>query len=325
VWVIWGVAVLYGVSFIVLGAALNGLLKEVVAEELLVDANASLQTTKESFRLFGPLIGALLFTWLGGWAVAVLDAASFFAAAAVIATLAVREDEPVVEDAHFWSQMTAGMRHLAGEPVLKHVLIGFGLCILVLGFTESAIYALLDAFDKPATFVSVIVSVQGVGAVAGGLASSAVIKRVGEVATCVVGLGLMVAGILVIAATHTIVVVCLSAAIFGASIPPIMVAFMTLIQRRTPQAIMGRVSTAAEVVMAGPQAVSLAVGSLLVVLLSYRSIFVVMAVVTAVAAVYLAVALRQQIAADVRRPVAEGPDAVDVTAEPTLLIGPAEP
>ena len=64
------VAVLYGVSFVVLPAALNGLLKELMPEEMLVDANSSLQTTKESFRLFGPLIGALLFTWLGGWAVA---------------------------------------------------------------------------------------------------------------------------------------------------------------------------------------------------------------------------------------------------------------
>ena len=34
------------------------------------------------------------------------------------------------------------------------MLIGFALCILVLGFAESAIYALLDAFDRPATFVS---------------------------------------------------------------------------------------------------------------------------------------------------------------------------
>ena len=82
VWIIWSVAALYGVSFIALPAALNGLLKELMPEEMLVDANASLQTTKESFRLFGPLIGALLFTWLGGWAVAVLDAASFFVAAA---------------------------------------------------------------------------------------------------------------------------------------------------------------------------------------------------------------------------------------------------
>jgi MFS family permease len=301
VWIIWCVAAVYGVSFIVLPAALSGLLKELVPDEMLVDANASLQTTKESFRLFGPLLGALLFTWLGGWAVALLDSASFFAAAAVIATLKVREDAPVREETHFWVQLTAGLRHLAGEPVLKHVLIGFGLCILVLGFTESAIYALLDGFDKPATYVSVIVSVQGVGAVAGGLSCSAVVKRIGEVGACVVGLVLLVVGILVMAVTHSFVVVCLSAAVFGASLPPITIAFMTLIQRRTPQPIMGRVSTAVEIVMATPQAISLAVGSLLVALLSYRTIFVVMAVVTAAAAAHIALLLRAQIASDVRR------------------------
>jgi MFS family permease len=149
--------------------------------------------------------------------------------------------------------------------------------------------------------VSVIVSVQGVGAVIGGLSSSGVVKRIGEVAACVVGLALLVVGILVMAATHSIVVVCVSAAVFGASLPLIVVAFMTLIQRRTPQAIMGRVSTAVEVVMATPQAISLALGSLLVVLLTYRQIFVVMGVVTAVAAAYLAVALRGQIRDDIRR------------------------
>ncbi len=184
VWIIWAVAALYGVSFVVLPSALNGLLKELVPEDLLVDANASLQTTKESFRLFGPLIGALLFAWLGGWAVALIDATTFFVAAAVIAALRVHEDQPEAEDAHFWAQMTAGLRILAGDRVLKHLLIGFALCILVLGFTESAIYALLDAFDRPATFVSVIVSVQGVGAVIGGLSSSWVIRRIGEVAAC---------------------------------------------------------------------------------------------------------------------------------------------
>src|SRR4051794_35237195 len=179
VWIIWMVAAFYGVSFIALPAALNGLLKELLPEEMLVDANASLQTTKQSFRLFGPLVGALLFTWLGGWAVAVLDAASFFAAALVISTLVVAEDRPEAEEAHLWAQLTAGLRHLAGERILKHVLTGFAVAILVMGFIESAVYALLDAFDKPATYVSVIVSVQGVGAVAGGLASSNVVKRIG--------------------------------------------------------------------------------------------------------------------------------------------------
>jgi MFS family permease len=308
VWVIWSVAAVYGVSFIALPAALNGLLKELLPEEMLVDANASLQTTKESFRLFGPLVGALLFSWLGGWAVAVLDAASFFAAAAVIASLSVREGAPEPDQSHFWTQLTTGIRHLAREHVLRHVLIGFGMCILVVGFIESSVYALLDAFDKPATFVSVIVAVQGVGAVAGGLGSGALVKRIGEVGACVVGLAGLATGLVVIAATHSLTVVCVSAAVIGAGLPVLTVALMTLIQRRTPQAIMGRVSAAVEVVMTTPQAVSLAVGALLVVVLGYRQIFTIIAVVTTLAAAYIAVALRRQIAADVRRPHAGPPE-----------------
>jgi MFS family permease len=329
VWIIWVVAALYGVSSIVLPSALNGLLKELVPDDLLVDANASLQTTKESFRLFGPLLGALLFAWLGGWAVALLDATTFFVAAAVIAALTVHEDRPQHDDAAFWPQLTAGMRHLAGERVLKHVLTGFALCILVLGFTESAIYALLDAFDRPATFVSVIVSVQGVGAVVGGLSSSWVIRRVGEVAGCALGLALVATGVLVMAATHSIVVVCVAAAVFGIALPLITVAFMTLVQRRTPQAVMGRVSTAVEVVMAMPQALSLAVGSLLVVLISYRLIFLVMAIVTALAALYVVATLHGQIAADRRRSRDahdEGEEQVaDDTASPVDLLPPLTP
>ena len=157
-------AFLYGVSFVVLLAALNGLIKELTPDDLLVEANSSLQTTKEAFRLFGPLIGAALFAWTAtGWSPA--DAASFAVAAAVIATIGVREAVPVRETEPLREQMTAGLRHLAGDRILKHVLVGFGLTMLVLGFFEASIYALLDAFDKEATYAGVIVTVQGVGAI----------------------------------------------------------------------------------------------------------------------------------------------------------------
>jgi len=311
VWIIWAVAMLYGLSFVVLPAALNGLLKELMPEEMLVDANSSLQTTKKSFRLFGPLIGALLFTWLGGWAVAVLDASSFVLAAVVIATISVVEQAPEREESHFWHQMTAGMRHLAAEPVLKHVLIGFGLCILVFGFAESAVYALLDAFDKPAAWVSAIVTAQGVGAIGGGLSSSTVVRRIGEVAGCVVGLAVAAVSILVMGLVGQFWLVLAMATMMGAAMPLITVAFMTLVQRRTPLAIMGRVSVAAETVMAVPQAVSLALGSLLVVLLSYHVILSIMGVVTLLAATYIVVLLRHQIADDVRRPGAAVPVVAD--------------
>jgi MFS family permease len=152
------------------------------------------------------------------------------------------------------------------------------------------------------------VSVQGVGAVVGGLSSGWVVRRIGEVGTCVAGLVVLVAGIASMGATHDIVVVCLSAAVFGTSLPMLMVAFSTLVQRRSPQAIMGRVSTAVEVVMATPQAVSLAVGSALVLVLTYRQIYAIMCVVTLLAAAHIAFWLRGQIRDDLRGVRHDEPD-----------------
>ena len=51
VWIIYTVAFFYGVSFVVVPAALNGLLKDMLAEEVLVEANASLSVTREALRL----------------------------------------------------------------------------------------------------------------------------------------------------------------------------------------------------------------------------------------------------------------------------------
>jgi MFS family permease len=300
VWLVWAVAFLYGVSFVVLPAALNGLLKELMPDDLLVDANASLQTTKEAFRLFGPLVGAALFAWTGGWLVAVIDAVSFLVAALVIATIRLREEPPQRDESHLLVQMVAGLRHLGGDRVLRHVLVGFGMTMLVLGFSEASIYSLLDAFDKPATYAGVFVTVQGVGAVAGGLVSSRLIRRVGEVGATVIGLALMAGSIAGCAAAPTMPVVLAFAVPFGVSLPMLFIAFTTLVQRRSPQAIMGRVSTAVEVLLASPQAASLAVGSLLVALLSYRTIFWIMAVVIAAGAGHIAFWLRRQIGSDWR-------------------------
>ena len=43
--------------------------------------------------------------------------------------------------------MVAGLRFIVGDRVLRNVLVGLR-SILVIGFFEASIYALLDAFDK---------------------------------------------------------------------------------------------------------------------------------------------------------------------------------
>jgi len=322
VWLIWAVAFLYGVSFVVLPAAVNGLLKDLLPEELLVDANSGLATFKEGFRLFGPLVGAAIFATAGGWLVAVVDAASFVLAAAFIATINVSEAAPPPRTG-FRDEVAAGLRFIVRDRVLRNVLIGMAASILVIGFFESSIYALLDAFDKAPTFAGILITVQGVGAIAGGVTASFVVRRLGEVAATAAGLTTMATSTAVMALAPSMAVIYAGVVILGIALPWTFVAFTTLMQRRSPAHLIGRVSATVDVLLSTPQAISLVVGSLLVSLLDYRTIFWIIAAVMTVGALQIAVSLRDQIRADVRNggtpePPVPAPQA-DVTAGADLL------
>jgi MFS family permease len=302
VWVIWLVAFLYGVSFVVLPAAVNGLLKELLPEELLVDANSGLATIKEGYRLFGPLVGAALFATAGGWLVAMIDATTFALAGLLIATLKV-DERPVAVKSTFRADVLGGIRFLAGERVLRHVLAGLAISILVIGFFESSIYALMDAFDRPPTFSGVFVTCQGVGAILGGLTAAHAVRRLGEIVTCTAGLVVLAVATVICVVAPAIEVVLVGAAVCGLGLPWTFVSFTTLMQRRSPGHLIGRVSTAAEVLLSTPQAISLALGSLLVSLLSYRQIFVVIAAVIMLGALQIVLTLRDQIRSDLTKEV----------------------
>ncbi len=295
VWIIYVVAFLYGISFVVLPAGLNGLLKEMIPDDVLVEANSSLQTTREGFRLIGPLVGAALFGMLGGGAVAVVDSVSFLVAALIIASIPLREKAPERIEQHWWHEMTGGIKHLVYEPVLRHVLVAFALMLIVIGFTEASIYAVLDFFGKAPTFAGVVVSVQGVGAILGGVTTSRWVRRLGEAGTVTVGLALLAVGLGVVALTSNLWVTLAAVMVSGYALPLTFIAFMTMLQRRTPQPLMGRASAAVETIMGAPQAISLAVGALLVTLLDYHVIFAIMAASTGAAVVYLLVSLHGQL------------------------------
>ena len=292
VWIIYLVAFLYGISFVVLPAGLNGLLKEMIPADLLVEANSSVQTTKEGFRLIGPLVGAGLFGLFGGGVVAAVDALTFVVAALIIASIPLRESRPERSEQHWWHEMTGGIRHLVHDPVLRHTLVAFALMLIVIGFTEASIYAVLDFFGKPPTFAGIVVTVQGVGAIAGGVTATGWVRRLGEAGTVTVGMALLALGLAIVALTSNLWVTLAGVVVFGYALPLTFIAFMTMLQRRTPHALMGRVSAAVETVMGAPQAISLALGALLVTLLDYHVIFAIMAASTGSAVLYLLIFLR---------------------------------
>ena len=196
--------------------------------------------------------------------------------------------------------------------------------MLVVGFMESAVFSAVQSYGEPPSFVGVVVSVQGCGAVFGGLCSSWVIRRLGEAESISLTLMLFAGGLAMAAASPWLWGFFAGTVVLGFALPVFIVALNTLLQRRTPQRLMGRVTSASDVLLGTPQSGSIALGALLVTLLSYRSIFWISAAVIFASAVYLMWALR---GVAVRR-IPEDPDAVAPAAAlpPTLSsVTPVDP
>ncbi|MFR9776705.1 MFS transporter [Micromonospora sp. MS34] len=285
--VIYVVAALYGLSYITLSAVLSGLIRHLVPSELLADANGVLQTVRQGLRLVGPLAGAGVYAAVGGWLLVAIAMTGFVTAAAVVGLLRATETAPSGPSLRWPAELGAGLRHLAGEPALRRALLGYGLGSLVMGFTESLIFAYVDqGLRRDVAFVGVLVTVQGIGGLAGGLLSATVVRRVGEVGTLAAGVTFFGPAALALAYPRLWLGV-LALLLAGMSLPLTMVGLNTLVQRRTPPGLLGRVAAASEALVSGPQALSIGVGALLVGVFDYRLLFALVGVVTTVAGGYL--------------------------------------
>jgi len=287
VWLIWLVALMYGVVYAFLSSAQSALLVTMLDDDLLVDANGFLRTVREGFRLVAPLVGAGLFALIGGGAVAIVDSATFLIAAAALGFVHVEEEKPQPSEQHWWGEVTAGATHLWRTLVLRQITMAAAFACLVVGFLEPIAFAVVSqGLHRAPTFLGVILAVQGIGAVAGGLTSAPVARRIGEGPLCGFGLLLLAigSGLFMVA---NLVAVFAGAIVLGASLPWLIVGFMTLLQRRTPPELQGRVSAAADTLTSIPQTASIAVGAALLGIVDYRLLLAVVAVVVSAAGVYL--------------------------------------
>jgi hypothetical protein len=186
VWIIYLVAALYGISMVATTAALNGLLKELFTDETIATANGAVHTIREGLRLIGPLAGAALFTTLGGAAVAMVDAATFCAAAVAIALMRLDEQQPERGGLRWWSEASAGLRHLMSDAALRRAMLAAAAAWLITGLGESVTFAVVDqGLHRPPEFLGVLSAAQGAGCLLGGLLSARIIGRTGELAATV--------------------------------------------------------------------------------------------------------------------------------------------
>jgi MFS family permease len=286
-WIIYAVAAFYGAAGTLAAAARSAFMTVILPRDLLGEANGLFQTVREGLRLIAPLVGAAIYASAGGGAVAILDSVSFVAV--VVALLMLRVDEPrfAREEHHFMEELLAGARHIARTLPLRQIVLATGFCLLFVGFSETVIFAVLDeGLNRDTSFFGVLSSLQGVGAIVGGVTAARVLRRVGDVKLVGFGMGLFALGEFSFVSSR-LPLVLVGIAVAGAGIAWFIVGFVTAIQLRSPARLQGRVAGAAETLVGTPQTISIALGAALVTLVDYRVLVVTSCLVTAATGAYL--------------------------------------
>jgi MFS family permease len=285
-WLLYLVTALYGLGGDVFGAARAAMLKAMLPDELLAEANGALQSIREGLRLVAPLAGAGIYAAFGGGVVALVDAASFLASAATLVALRFVEPECAAKEQHFLREMSMGFTHIARTRILRELTIGVAAALLVAGFSETLIFALAAALHRSPAFIGVLGTFQGVGAILGGLTAARMLKRMGELRLAGIGLGLFGLGD-VCWLVPRLAVILPSMAVAGLGIVWAIVALATAYQRRSPAEVQGRVAAAANMLFSVPQTISIAAGAALITLIDYRFEIVAMFIVFLLSAAYL--------------------------------------
>jgi MFS family permease len=320
IWLLYAVTLFYGAAGTLAGSARSALMTVILPRDLLAEANGMFQTVREGLRLIAPLVGAAIYSKTGGGVVAVLDSATFVAV--VVSLLALRTPEPKFEreEHHFLTEVLAGARHIVHTSALAQMIFTCGVCLLVVGFSETVIFAVIDqGLHRPTSFFGVLSSLQGVGAIAGGLTAARVLRRAGDATLLGFGMALFAIGDLMFI-TSNLPLVLGGIAVAGAGVAWLIVGFATAVQTRTPDRLQGRVFSAADMIISTPQTVSIALGAVLISAVDYRVLVLVEAVVTMLCAVYL-VTRRIEPAVTALSPSAPSP----LPPQPSALPGPAPP
>ena len=182
VWIAYLVAVMLSLGSQFFRPAENALLPTLVGESLLIPANALNALNDNLSRLLGPAVGGLLVVWIGLGGVAVVDAASFVIAAAMIALIGAQaRPEPPAADgeeapdirrrwAALGEEWLAGMRLIRDNAVLRVVFGVIAISSLGEGVLSSAFWVYIDqALRGGPQEGSWLISAQAIGGILGAL------------------------------------------------------------------------------------------------------------------------------------------------------------
>src|ERR1700722_19944280 len=281
VWIIYPGAGVYGTSGQIYRGARGGLIHSMVPDELLGDANGVLSSLTQLLRIIGPLIGAGAYAAWGGNIVALADIGTFVFSIASYFALRLDNDlvrperDPSAEPppGEFFRELVAGLKHVLANPVIRRMVLASVVAFGVAGMIDVAMFSLVSqGLHRSASWLGVVTSLEGAGGVVVAFFIGPLIRKIGEYAVACAGFVGVGAG-LAVSSTATLPAVIAGALLLGAGLPMVLVAELTVVQRRTAADMQGRAISASEAIINTPFTVSIAVGAAIIGVVGYRIIY----------------------------------------------------
>lgn len=272
VWILHATLFAYGTMNYLTAAAQGGLLRDLLDDARLPAGNGVLATIDQALRLLAPLGGTALYVAFGPEVVVIMTMLLFAIAVPLFLRINVEEaKDPALQRGNYRTELFAGFHHLFVTSPLglatAVIAVGFGAA----GLVNVAVFPILEfGIGLPTAMLGVIVPLQGIGAVVGGLTAARVIRARGELATIIIGMALLSVALIPAAATQSAALVIAGISVLGCAVSWVVVGYMTMRQRLTPPHLQGRTSAAANVAINVPQLFGTVSATALVGLIDYR-------------------------------------------------------
>lgn len=252
IWVTMTVVLVNASLAAMLLPAENALLPSLVRDEDLAPANTLIAMNDNLGRIVGPPVGAVVYTLFGIEGVAVVNAASFLAAAVLVRTVGEgagqRWARPVRSLSGDGSEPFRRSLRAGARIVRHHRLLGAVVLILgVVAFADGPLAAMISPFvdvtlGKGAAGVGAFATVRGVAGIFGGIVIGQIGRRVREDRLLAVSAALNGLGFAAMAVAQDFAVACvILVAVIGPTHMGLHITLTTLLQRESEDAHRGRV------------------------------------------------------------------------------------
>ena len=262
---IYALVFLLGAAQTVFNPTVRAAFPGVVGGGDLTQANALISGTFSFSVMAGPALGGVLVASVGVEVAFLLDALTFLASAALISTIALPAPGRDDEGGGFFGELRAGFGYLAGARVPLAIVTGAFLATLTANATIPAeAFLAKDTFNAGDVGYGLIASLWGGGMILGSALTAVLGGRMDLTLLYFVSIIATAVAFVAVGLSPTFVLALGAIAIAGVANGVDNVATDTVLQKRVPDAFMGRVFAARFMTFSAGEAMAYPLGGLIV-------------------------------------------------------------